>query len=176
MFIDIFFVIVVLAAIIKGFRKGLIVAIFSLFALFIGLAAAIKLSAVVARHLSDSGVHMSSKWLPILSFLLVFIVVVLIVRWIERMLATVVKFTLLGWVDKLGGAVLYGIVYLAIFSVILFYLTKSHVLTDNAIASSRSYPYIEPYGPYVINKIAQIIPWFKDMFVELEHFFANLAH
>ena len=175
MIIDIFFLIFLLGAIIKGLRRGLIVAIFSLLALILGLAAAIKLSAVVATHLKESGVHMSSKWLPILSFVIVFLAVIFLVRWLEKMLESVIKFALLGWVDKLGGVLLYAIVYFAIFSVILFYCTNAHVLSANAISSSKTYNFIEPYGPYIINKIADLIPVFKDMFSQLENFFGNIA-
>jgi membrane protein required for colicin V production len=174
--IDILFLIFLLGAIIKGLRRGLIVAVFSLLALIIGLAAAIKLSAVVATHLKNSGVHVSSKWLPILSFVIVFLIVVFLVRWFEKLLASIIKFTLLSWVDKLGGVVLYALVYLAILSVILFYLTKAHVLSGGVIASSKTYNFIEPYGPYIINKVALLIPVFKDMFTQLEDFFGRVAH
>jgi len=173
--IDILFLIFVLGAIIKGLRQGLIVAVFSLLALIIGLAAAIKLSVVVATHLQSSGVHVSSKWLPILSFAIVFIVVVILVRWLEKMLESVIKFALLGWVDKIGGMILYAVIYLAIFSVILFYCNNAHLLSANAIVSSKTYSTIEPYGPYVINKIADLIPVFKNMFSQLETFFGNIA-
>jgi membrane protein required for colicin V production len=174
--IDILFLIFLLAALIKGLRRGLIVAIFSLLALIIGLAAAIKLSAMVAVHLGHSGLHLSSKWLPVISFALVFLVIVFLVRWLERMVGSVLKFALLGWVDKIGGVLLYGIVYLAILSVILFYLTKAQFLSQHAIASSKTYAMIEPYGPYVINRIADLIPVFKDMFSQLENFFAGFSH
>ncbi|HSZ87292.1 MAG TPA: CvpA family protein [Puia sp.] len=175
MIVDILFLIFLLGAIIKGLRRGLIVAVFSLLALIIGLAAAIKLSAVVAMHLKDSGVRVSSKWLPILSFVIVFLIVVFLVRWFEKLLESIIKFTLLTWVDKLGGVVLYVVVYLAVFSVILFYLTKAHVLSDGVIASSKTYNFIEPYGPYIINKVANLFPVFKDMFAQLEDFFGSVA-
>ena len=174
--IDILFLIFVLGAIIKGLRQGLIVAVFSLLALILGLAAAIKLSAVVAMHLQNNGVHVSSKWMPILSFVVVFLIVVFIVRWFERLLESIIKFALLGWIDKLGGVILYSVVYLAVFSVILFYCAKAHVLSESTIAASKSYHFIEPYGPYVINKVADLIPFFKDMFSQLENFFGSLAH
>jgi membrane protein required for colicin V production len=172
--IDIFFLVFLLAAIIKGLRNGLIVAVFSLLALILGLAAAIKLSALVARHLSGS-VHVSSKWLPVLSFIIVFLAVVFLVRQAEKVLRSVIKFALLGWIDKLSGVILYGIVYFAVFSVILFYCTKAQVFSNGVFASSKTYGIIEPYGPYVIGKVADLIPFFKNMFAELEDFFAGFA-
>ena len=51
MIIDIIFVILIVLALLQGYRRGLIVAVFSLISIIVGLAAAIKLSAVVANYL-----------------------------------------------------------------------------------------------------------------------------
>ena len=51
MIIDIVFVIIMILAIFKGLSKGLMLGIFSLLAFIIGLAAALKLSVVVAAYL-----------------------------------------------------------------------------------------------------------------------------
>ena len=79
MVLDIIFVVILILAIIKGLRRGLIVGIFSFLAIIIGLAAAIKLSAVVAGYLGDA-TSISQRWLPIISFAVVFIIVILLVR------------------------------------------------------------------------------------------------
>jgi membrane protein required for colicin V production len=49
MILDLVFAVLIILAIIKGYQRGLIVGIFSLIAIIIGLAAAIKLSAVCCR-------------------------------------------------------------------------------------------------------------------------------
>src|SRR6185312_12327550 len=72
--IDILFFIIILLAIIKGWRRGLLLALFSVICCLLGLAAAIKLSAVVASHLGV-GLNSSSRWLPVIAFILVFIAV-----------------------------------------------------------------------------------------------------
>ena len=46
--IDIIFAILIVIAIFKGYRKGFIIAIFSVLAFILGLAAALKLSATIA--------------------------------------------------------------------------------------------------------------------------------
>ena len=110
MFIDIAFVIVMLLAVFKGLSKGLILGIFSLVAFTIGLAAALKLSAVVAVYLNNN-VTTSTKWLPVLSFILVFVGVVLLVNLIGRVIKKAMQIAMLGWMDKLGGVLLYMIIY-----------------------------------------------------------------
>ena len=174
MAIDIIFIILMLVAVIRGTSRGLIVAVFSLLACIIGLAAAIKLSVVVAGYLQSEG-HMHSKWLPILAFLVVFIAVVLLVRWIANLIEAAVDITFLGWLNKMAGAVLYMALFISVYSVILFYGTRAHIISSNAIASSVVYRFVEPWGPAVINAIGKIIPVFRNMFTELGDFFGAIA-
>jgi membrane protein required for colicin V production len=75
MIIDVAFLITMIVAVFKGFSKGLIVGIFSFIAFLIGLAAALKLSTVVAHHF-ESSAGIAAKWLPSISFVLVFLLVV----------------------------------------------------------------------------------------------------
>ena len=70
--IDIIFAILIIIAIFKGLRRGFIVAVFSIIGFIVGLAAALKLSALVAVYLQNS-IAVAGKWLPFISFALVFI-------------------------------------------------------------------------------------------------------
>ncbi len=174
MTIDIAFIIVMIIAIFKGFGKGLIVGIFSVVAFIIGLAAAIKLSAVVASYL-EKDVTSLNKWLPVISFLLVFIVVALLVSLGARLIKKTVDVAMLGWLDSLGGVVFYMVIYTIIFSVLLFFAVKVSLISADAIAESHVYKYIAPWGPDVIDYLGKIIPAFKNMFRELESFFGHLV-
>jgi membrane protein required for colicin V production len=175
MMIDIIAGILVIMAIIKGLRRGLIVAVFSIIAFIIGIAAAMKLSVVVAQYLKDS-VNISAQWWPVISFLLVFIVVVVLIRLLANLIEKAVEWTLLGWVNKLGGVLLYVLMYLISFSVLLFFAEQLHLIGKAAIGSSVTYQVIRPWGPWAIDTIGSVIPLFKDMFGQLEQFFDRVAH
>lgn len=164
-----------LIAIFKGFSKGLILGIFSLLAFIIGLAAALKLSAIVAHHLETS-TGSTAKWLPVLSFMLVFIVVVVVVNLGARIIKKTISLAMLGWLDKIGGIVLYVILYTIIFSVILFFAEKIFLVKPETIAASSVHDYVLPWGPKVINNLGKIIPVFKDLFTQLQSFFENIGH
>ena len=174
MIIDLLFAICVIIAVIKGFREGLIVGLFSVIAFIVGLAAAIKLSAIVAAYLSDS-VNVSARWLPFISFAIVFIGVVLLIRWAAGLLQAAVELTLLGWVNRIGGVLLYLFIYTIGFSVFLFFAVQLKLFHEDTLANSSIYPYIQPWGPYVINKLGDIIPWFRDMFGQLQDFFSGVS-
>jgi membrane protein required for colicin V production len=172
--IDILFFIIIFLAIIKGWRKGLILALFSFVCGLIGLAAAVKLSAVLATHMK-SDLHVSSRWLPVIAFILVFVLVILIIQWAGRLLEKLVKLVLLGWLNKLGGILLFMVLYLSIYSIILFYGTKSQVITKQAVEDSHFYSLIAPFGPAIIRFFTGFIPYGQDMFVALEGFFDKIA-
>lgn len=174
MIIDIIFGILLLLAVIKGWRRGLIIAVFSVIAIIVGIAAAMKLSTVVAAWLKDS-TSVSVQWLPFLSFAIVLIGVILLIRWGANLIEASLEVTLMGWVNRLGGMLLYIIVYTLAFSVFLFYATQLKLWNENTIAQSVTYSKIQPLGPMVIDTLGKLVPWFKDMFTELEGFFAHIA-
>jgi len=172
--IDILFAIIILTALFKGYSNGIIVAIFSMLALLIGVAAAIKLSTVVAGHLKDS-VSISNRWLPIVSFVLVFLVVLLLVRLGAAAIQKTMELVMLGWLNRLAGIVLYSLLYTVIFSVVLFYAVKMQVLSQVTINTSATYHFIQPWGPGAIDSLGMIVPFFKNMFHELESFFQSVV-
>ncbi len=174
MVIDVAFLLTMLIAIFKGVRKGFIVGVFSLLAFIIGLAAALKLSAIVAKYL-EQNVMTATKWLPVLSFFLVFIVVVLLVGLGAKLIKKTFALAMLGWLDRLLGIILYVILYTIIFSIILFFAEKMLLLKPQVISDSNTYNYIAPWGSKVIDNLGNIIPIFKDMFTQLQSFFENLG-
>lgn len=172
--IDIIFAILLIVAVIKGLRKGLVVAVFSIIAYIIGLAAALKLSAGVAVYL-EKNVSVPGKWLPVLSFAIVFLMVVILVNWGGKLVAKSFEMVFLGWANKLAGAAVYAAIYTIIFSILLFYADKIQLLQQEAFDKSVTYPYIKPWGPVVIDGLGKIIPLFRDLFTILESFFENIA-
>lgn len=174
MIIDFAFVILLILAIIKGYNRGLVVAVFSFLAFMIGLAAALKLSALVAKWLGEN-VNVSEKWLPVASFALVFLGVVLLVRMGAAAIERTLNIVLLGWVNKLGGIVFFSVLYLMIGSVLLFYAEQLKWVTPETIKSSQTYPILKPWAPKIINGLSVVFPFFQSLFDDLQQFFGNLA-
>ncbi len=174
MFLDLIFVIIIVFAIIKGYRQGLIVGIFSLIAVVIGLAAAMKLSTVMAGYIGKS-VNISEKWLPVISFALVFIMVLILIRLGAKAVERTAQFVMLGWLNRLGGVLFYAAIYIIIFSVLLFYAGQMGFIKDEVIQQSATYSFVQPWGPKAINGFGDIIPAFKNMFADLETFFSTIS-
>jgi membrane protein required for colicin V production len=174
MIIDIVFIIMLIMAVIKGWQRGLVIAVFSVIGLIVGIVAAMKLSALVAEWLKDS-TSISAKWLPFISFAVVFIGAVLLIRLGANLLESTLEVALLGWANKLGGILLYIIIYTLAYSVLLFYAAQLKFINAESIQQSVTYAYIQPLGPWVVDGIGKLIPAFKDMFTELEAFFERIA-
>ncbi|HYJ37049.1 MAG TPA: CvpA family protein [Chitinophagaceae bacterium] len=174
MIIDIIFAVLMLMALFKGIQRGLIVALFSLLAFFIGLAAALKLSAVVAVHLSEQ-TNLTGFWLPIISFLLVFFLVGFLVRLGARWVQESIEFVWLGWLNRLLGVLFYIVLYIIIFSILLFYATQIHLIKQETILASATYDFIEPWGPFVMNAFGKLFGVFSNMFTDLTDFFENFS-
>ena len=174
MIIDIIVAIILILAVIKGYRQGLIVALFSAIAFIIGLAAALKLSAVVADHLGKA-VKVSDKWLPIISFAIVFLIVVLLVRLGAKFIQKTVELAMLGWLNRLGGILLYAGLYILIFSILIFYADQLGFIKPETKNASVTYNYIQPWGPQLMDGLGKIIPIFKGMFADLEEFFDSVS-
>lgn len=173
MFLDIVVLALLILAVFKGMKQGLIVAALSFLAVFVGLAAALKLSTLVAAWVGQS-VNIAAAWLPFIAFIIIMVAVFLLVRLLAAILEQVLEISMLGWANKLGGFMLYALLYLTVFSVMIFYAEKMHLLKPEAAAESKTYAYIHFWGPTAIDWLGKAIPFFKDMFQELTDFFGTI--
>lgn len=175
MFIDLIFAVAIVLAVLKGYQQGLVVGVFSLVAVIIGLAAAMKLSVVVADYLGRA-VKISDQWLPVISFAVVFLLIILLIRLGAKAIEKAVEMAMLGWVNKLAGIILFAAIYTTVLSVLLFYAEQLQLIQPETINNSVTYSFIQPWGPKAINGLGSIVPIFKDMFEDLKQFFEGVAH
>ncbi len=171
---DIIALILLVMAVYKGFRKGLVVAVFSLFAFIIGLAAALKLSAVAANYIGEA-ISFSQKWLPFVAFFLVFLIVVLLVKLGAVIVEKLVNVVMLGWVNRLGGILFFILIYFFIYSIVLFYAAQLGVLKPTVTDNSFAYNLIAPLAPAIMEGIGKVFPLFRDMFEQLLDFFQSVS-
>lgn len=174
MLIDVCLLLLLVLAIFKGMKQGLVVAAFSFLAIFLGLAAALKMSALVARWLADT-INVHAGWLPFLAFILIMIAVGIAVKILAKIIETLLSLSMLGWLNTLGGILLFCCIYVTVYSVLIFYVEQLHLIKSATIAASKTYPYIHSWGPEAINIFGKIIPVFKGIFEELSTFFEGFS-
>jgi len=168
--IDVIFLILIISGCLKGMKKGVIGAIFSTVGFVIGIVIGLKCSSTLANRIGpNTSIH--SHWIPFLSFLLLFGATVLTMYYLGKVFEKTTDLLLLGWINKIGGIFLFVFIYSVIFSVILFYLNELHFISQTMKDDSHFYSYLSPLAPDVINSIGKIIPFFKDLFGQLEKYF-----
>lgn len=170
MIIDIIFAVLMAIAVFKGYSRGVIVAALSFAGFFIGLIAAMQLSATAASYIT-AGTGSSGKWLPFLSFLLVFFIVAFLIRMVARLLQKSIEAIQLGWANRLSGILLYAIIFSIVYSVALYYVQKLHLLPQETLAASFVYPFLRDLAPSVLNGLGQVFPFVKNAVQVLQEFF-----
>jgi membrane protein required for colicin V production len=101
--------------------------------------------------------------------------VALLVRLGAKALEGVLQIAMLGWLNRLGGILFYGLLYFFIFSIILFYAQKLEFFKPETLQASATYPLIGPLGPWMVDGLGKLLPFFKDLFSQLEIFFSRLS-
>ncbi|MFI5172970.1 MAG: CvpA family protein [Chitinophagales bacterium] len=175
MIIDIIYGIVLLLAFIYGFSRGLIQSIVSLIAIIIGIMAAVYLSNISAITL-DRWFNISSKYLPIISFLVVFLLIYLLFRLAAKGMEGLFKALKLNFINKFAGAIVWVVIWTLLYSTLLFYANNMQLLPLDTKAESVVYEKIEPLAPETIETIGKIIPPVKNIFNSLQQWFMELEN
>jgi len=171
--LDIVFAILLLLAFIHGYRKGLIHSVVSLLAIVIGIMAAVYLSELTAIYI-DKWFNISSKYLPMISFMVVFISIYLLFRLLENMLEGFFKLLKLNFINQLAGAIIWSVIWIMLFSTILFYSNNAGLLSPELKNESVVYEKTEPFAPKTIETIGKVIPPVKNIFNSLQQWFKDL--
>jgi membrane protein required for colicin V production len=170
MIVDIIFFIVLLLALIHGFRKGIIHSIVSLLALVIGIMAAVRLSELAAVYL-DRWFNVASRYLPLISFIAVFIGIYLLFRLLEQALEGLFKMIKLNFINQSAGALVWGLIWTMLFSTILFYINNMELFSEETKKESIIFEQIEPLAPKTIEMVGKVVPPVKNIFNTMEIWF-----
>jgi membrane protein required for colicin V production len=103
----------------------------------------------------------ASHWLPFISFLIVLILVLIVLKWIASFLQQTAEWLLLGWLNKLLGIVLYGFIYFTMLSAVVYFLQILGVIEAAKMKSTYAYPWLQKWWPYCMEKISVWLPSIK---------------
>jgi len=148
-FLDVIFIIPIIWFAYQGFKRGLIIELASLLALILGIYAALYFSGYAANLLINN-LDMGSKYIPVISFILTFIAVVVIVFFIGKILEKLVNMVALGFLNKLAGG-FFGILKAAV--VISIVLLIINHFNDDLISQQRK------KNSFLYGSIAWIAPF-----------------
>jgi membrane protein required for colicin V production len=160
MWLDILVGTLFIIALLQGYRNGFIKAIISFFSLMIGLILAFQFAGWVANLLKEH-TKIASHWLPFISFLVILVLVLIILKFISGLLQQTAEWLLLGWLNKLLGIVLYGFIYFTILSAVIYFLQILGLVQAAEMKVSYTYSYLQKWWPYCMEKASFWIPSIK---------------
>jgi membrane protein required for colicin V production len=115
-YFDVIAGIILILAIIKGFKNGLIIELASLAALVLGIFGAIQFSSITESYLID---YIDSSYIGVAAFIITFILIVVGVHLIAKAVDKLAKAVALGMVIRVLGAVFSLLKYAFIISVVI---------------------------------------------------------
>ena len=148
----------------NGYKEGFLVEIISLAGIVLGIFLGFKLMGEGMILLEDK-FNADRSTLPYLSFIMIFIVVVILVRLLGSFIKNSVDKSFLGSVDQALGAGLGGFRTLFMLSVVLWILDSLKMTPYSGwVEGSRLYPFTALLAPTLADWFGQFIPFFKEIF------------
>ena len=157
-YIDLIIIVLLVFGLARGFIDGFIKELASLLALILGIWGAIKFSSFTAERLADY-FDMTGKYVAITSFLITFIIIVIIIHFIGIAIDRLVDTLSLGFLNRLLGLA-FGVIKTAIILSVIFVVlnaidAKHHFLPREAIQHSRLYNPIADIAPAIFPIIGE---------------------
>ena len=140
--LDLFILIPIVWATIRGFSKGLIIELATLAGMILGILAASYFASRVSQFLSEY-FTIGPSAMKIIAYILIFVVVLLVSWLIGKAITKAVDLVALGWLNKILGAVFglaKGIIIAALIVMMVVYFDKNEkVITRQAKEKSMFY-------------------------------------
>ena len=165
-YLDILLCIPLVWGLYKGFTKGLIVEAATLVAFGLGVWGGIHFSDYIAHKISG-WFNWQSPYLPVVSFAVTFLAIIIIVYFIAKLVQRMVEGMALSVINKIGGAVFGALKFAIVMSVIIFMidaLEESYpMISFKTKEESLLYKPIGKIAPMLIpslnkSKVAHLLP------------------
>jgi len=169
-FIDVLVVLVLLYGFIKGFRSGFVISFLGLLAVVFGVIGGIKLVPFVSYQI---GVWFNtvSVIIPFLAFILVFIGILIAVKFIGKLVTSLLDMLFLGFINKVTGALFGTLITLFLLSMLTWLFNQVGIISPEFKVHSYTYSKVMPIAPFIIDTFSFIIPGLKSWRVEAEKVF-----
>lgn len=157
----------------RGYSKGFVKSLASFFSVFIGVIIALNFSYLAAEFLNNS-FSIDPKYLPLFSFVSVFIVVLILINIISNFIDKVIKALSLGVVNKLAGGLVFAFLYGFIISTGMWFVDKAGFIGREIKAESVTYEWLSPVSPTTVAVLGDVIPGLDNVFQSFEDMVGNL--
>jgi membrane protein required for colicin V production len=162
--IDIVLALFVLLGAWGGFREGFLMELVSFAAILVGVLVGFKLMGLGMLFLEEN-FNADKRTLPYLSFGLIFIIIVVLVRLMGGWIKSSIDKSFLGTVDQAMGAVLGGFRMVFMLSIVLWIVDSLRIsIRAEWTEGSWLYPFTANLAPKTVDWIGGFLPVFKEIF------------
>lgn len=162
--LDIILIVILGFGLFSGFRKGFVMEVVSILAFILAIIGAFKLLQVGMDFIQEN-FQLTGKLLPYLTFILIFIAIVILVNLVGKSVKKMLDMTLLGSFDSLAGAIIGLFKWAFGISVLIWIFNYFQINPIDAYGEdSVVYPLVVSFAPTVVDYISALIPFAKDLF------------
>jgi membrane protein required for colicin V production len=157
--LDAIILLCLIPAVIQGLRKGFISQVISILSIVVGVWAAARFTRIVMGWISQY-ITASEQIIGIVAFVLILIGVFLILGVVGKVLESILKLTMLGWLNKLLGMVFSTLKVILIIG--LIFISFHSIAISSGLVSPGIFHSSTLYGP--ISDIANsVFPYIKSI-------------
>ncbi|MCD8538340.1 MAG: CvpA family protein [Leadbetterella sp.] len=157
---DLFLLIPIAIGAFNGYRKGLLIEIFGIAAFVAAIIIGFKFLYLGAGIVEDFIGTDRLKWLsPYLSFFVVFLPSLFLIRQVGLLMKKAIRITFLGVLDGLLGAALGAVTAAFGVSIFIWIVEKVGIhFPDSTLEESKLYDFLKGFAPRIISLISDWLP------------------
>ena len=160
--LDIILLIPLVFGAVLGYRKGLLIELIGIVAFVLAIVAGFKLMEVGMVYL-DEYIDGFNELLPFLSFILIFLGIILLINMLGKLLKKMIDMTILGGFDSVAGAIV-GILKWAIgVSILLWLCVNFGIELPGQDEDLVLFPFLSEMGPGLIASLDTVLPFAQEM-------------
>jgi membrane protein required for colicin V production len=157
----------------RGYQKGFVLEIIAIISFVLAIIGGFKLMHW-GMDLLDKYFDIGGHLLPYISFIVIFIAIILLVNLIGKLVKKIIDLTLLGAVDNLAGALL-SIIKWAFAISVLLWLSSSFgvVFSEEWRQDSFLYSYLLSFAPTVVDYFSGFMPFANNLFDQIKEMLSS---
>ena len=155
-FIDVLIGILLAYGLFRGLKNGLFIELAAIVALIAGLYGAIHFSYVVGDYLAEN-MNWNEKYINLISVIITFVIIVFLVHLAGRLLTKIANVALMGFVNKIAGAIFGGLKVAVILGGLLIFFDRANaslnLISEERLQESIFYPPLRELGGFVFDNV-----------------------
>lgn len=165
MIIDILCGIVLIGGFILGFSRGIVSTFFGIISVIFGLIAAVRFGPFLSEALQDISGNDNGAWF-FAGFTIAFVIVLLGLRFLAKAIEEFLESLSINFINQSIGGFITTAFFMLIFSVLVSFFDKAHLISDATKKESFVFPYTQDYPTLAYNAGMKVKPAVEKFWVQ----------